>query len=167
MENVIGKHNRRDATRYIVYCKSSRRLIMSKYSKHNRWKPSKKRSVSQVKYDKWVVQRNRETDAKRKKRREASSAKLAAVVPRVTPDEITKMRVIEVDLQIRWHRQFDAEVPAAKHLKGKSGSEKKAISTAAAARYICGAGPKIQDENVPREDAECAMVDSDDEEGLW
>ncbi|KAG1830993.1 hypothetical protein F4604DRAFT_1864921 [Suillus subluteus] len=134
-------------------------LIMSKYSKHNRWKPSKKRSVSQVKYDKWVVQRNRETDAKRKKRREASSAKLAAVVPRVTPDEITKMRVIEVDLQIRWLRQFDAEVPAAKHLKGKSGSEKKAISTAA--------GPKIQDENVPREDAECAMVDSDDEEGLW
>ncbi|KAG1886980.1 hypothetical protein F4604DRAFT_1719438 [Suillus subluteus] len=137
---------------------------MSKYSKHNCWKPSKKCSV---KYDKWVVQRNRETDAKRKKRREASSAKLAAVVPRVTPDEIMKMRVIEVDLQIWWHRQFDAEVPAAKHLKGKSGSEKKAILTAAAARYICGAGPKIQDENVLREDAECAMVDSDDEEGLW
>ncbi|KAG1840432.1 hypothetical protein F4604DRAFT_1832747 [Suillus subluteus] len=138
-------------------------LIMSKYSKHNHWKPSKK----QVKYDKWVVQQNCETDAKRKKRHEASSAKLAAVVPHMMPDEITKMRVIEVDLQIQWHCQFDAEVPAAKHLKEKSGSEKKAILTAAAARYICGARPKIQDENVPWEDAECAMVDSDDEEGLW
>ncbi|KAG1864738.1 hypothetical protein DFJ58DRAFT_724710 [Suillus subalutaceus] len=127
----------------------------------------KKQQLAQVKYDKWVVQQNRETDAKRKKHCEASSAKLAAVVPRVTPDEITKMRVIEVDLQIWWHCQFDAEVPAAKHLKGKSESEKKAILAAAAARYICGAGPKTQDENVPREDAECAMVDSDDEEGLW
>lgn len=102
---------------------------------------------------KWVVQQNRETDAKRKKCHEASSAKLAGVVPCVTPDEITKMRIIEVDLQIRWHRQFDAEVPAAKHLKGKSGSEKKAILTAATARYsICGVG-QIQDENVPWEDA--------------
>ncbi|KAG2118355.1 hypothetical protein BD769DRAFT_1672324 [Suillus cothurnatus] len=79
----------------------------------------KKRRLAQVKYDKWVVQQNHETDVKRKKCCEASSAKLAAVVPHVMPDEIMKMHVIEVDLQIWWHRQFDAEVPAAKHLKGK------------------------------------------------
>jgi hypothetical protein len=130
----------------------------------------KKRRLAQVKYDNWVVHRNRETDAKRKKRREASSAKLAAVVPRVTPDEIAKMRVVDVDLQIRWHRQFDVEVPPAKHLKGKNGPEKKAILTAAVGRYVCGGvRPKIQDENVmdgQQEDAECAMGDSDDEEGL-
>ncbi|KAG2141308.1 hypothetical protein DEU56DRAFT_755013 [Suillus clintonianus] len=130
----------------------------------------KKHRLAQVKYDNWVVHRNREIDAKRKKHREASSAKLAAVVPRVTPDEIAKMRVVDVDLQIRWHRQFDVEVPPAKHLKGKNGPEKKAILTAAVGRYVCGGvGPKILDENVmdgQQEDAECAMGDSDDEEGL-
>jgi hypothetical protein len=47
MENMIGKHNRCNTTHYIAYCKSSCRPIMSKYSKHNHWKPSKKRSVSQ------------------------------------------------------------------------------------------------------------------------
>ncbi|KAG2147715.1 uncharacterized protein EDB93DRAFT_1250429 [Suillus bovinus] len=117
-----------------------------------------------------VVHQNREINAKRKKHREASSAKLAAVVPRVTPDEIAKMRVVDVDLQIRWHRQFDMEVPAAKRLKGKNGPQKKAILTAAVGRYVCGGvRPKIQDENVmdgQQEDAQCAMGDSDDEEGL-
>ncbi|KAG1883974.1 hypothetical protein F4604DRAFT_1677148 [Suillus subluteus] len=135
-----------------------------------RLKYKKNQTGMYVKYDNWVVHRNREIDAKRKKHCEASSAKLVAVVPRVTPDEIVKMRVVDVDLQIRWHRQFDVEVPAAKHLKGKNGPEKKAILTAAVGRYVCGGvGPKIQDEIVmdgQQEDAECAMGDSDDEEGL-
>ncbi|KAG2039992.1 hypothetical protein BDR03DRAFT_980331 [Suillus americanus] len=48
--------------------------------------------------------------------------------------------------------------------------EKKAILTAAVGWYVSGGvGPQIQDENVmdgQQEDAECAMGDSDDEEGL-
>ncbi|KAG2134400.1 uncharacterized protein EDB93DRAFT_1092757 [Suillus bovinus] len=125
---------------------------------------SKQRDTFSLK-EKNVVHQNHEIDVKRKKHCEASSAKLAAVVPCVTPDEIAKMRVVDIDLQIRWHRQFDVEVPAAKHLKGKNGPQKKAILTAAVGRYVCGGvRPKIQDKNVmdgQQEDAQCAMGDSD------
>ncbi|KAG2074964.1 hypothetical protein BDR04DRAFT_1171787 [Suillus decipiens] len=73
-------------------------------------------------------------DQKKKEHREAAAAKLAAVVPRLTQEDIKKMRVAELDLQIRWHRQFDPQVPAAKDLKGKKAPEKRAILAAAAER---------------------------------
>ncbi|KAG1846992.1 hypothetical protein DFJ58DRAFT_663507, partial [Suillus subalutaceus] len=106
----------------------------------------RKRRIAQVEYDKYVVQRNREKDQKKKERREAAAAKLAAVVPRLMQEDINKMRVSELDLQIRWHRQFDSQMPAAKDLKGKKAPEKRAILAAAAERLSSGeVGPNTDE----------------------
>ncbi|KAG1853183.1 hypothetical protein DFJ58DRAFT_728296 [Suillus subalutaceus] len=106
----------------------------------------RKRRIAQVEYDKYVVQRNREKDQKKKERREAAAAKLAAVVPRLTQEDINKMHVAELDLQIRWHRQFDSQMPTAKDLKGKKALEKRAILAAAAERLSSGeVGPNTNE----------------------
>ncbi|OJA08441.1 hypothetical protein AZE42_06544 [Rhizopogon vesiculosus] len=44
---------------------------------------------------------------------DAVEAKLDAVVPRLTLEDVKKLRGPEIDLQIRWHRRFDTAVSAA------------------------------------------------------
>ncbi|KAG1765072.1 hypothetical protein EV702DRAFT_1051139 [Suillus placidus] len=85
-----------------------------------------------------TVQRNCKKDQKKKECREAAAVKLAAVVPRLTQEDINKMHVTELDLQIRWHRQFDSQIPAAKDLEGKKAPEQRAILAAAAERLSNG-----------------------------
>ncbi|KAG1721897.1 uncharacterized protein EDB91DRAFT_1143850 [Suillus paluster] len=64
----------------------------------------------------------------------------------VIAEDINKMRVAELDLQIRWHRQFDSQIPAAKDLKGKKAPEKRAILAAAAERLSSGeVGPNTDE----------------------
>lgn len=67
-------------------------------------------------------------------------------MPRLTQEDINKMRVAELDLQIRWHRQFHSQIPAAKDLKGRKAPEKRAILAAAAERLSSGeVGPNTDE----------------------
>lgn len=38
-----------------------------------------------------------------------------AVIPRLTLAEVEKLRIHDINLQIRWHQRFDKDVPAAKN----------------------------------------------------
>lgn len=82
----------------------------------------RRRRVAQANYDKERVRKNKQLDVRRKERRDAAEAKLTAVVPRLTLAEVEKLRVDEINLQIRWHRQFDKDVPAQKRHAGVDGA---------------------------------------------
>ncbi|KAH7922726.1 hypothetical protein BV22DRAFT_1016713 [Leucogyrophana mollusca] len=94
----------------------------------------KKRRLVQAAHDKEVARKHREDDARKKVRKDAADAKLGAVVPRLTLGDIQKLRVSDIDLQIRWHRQFDEQVPRAKDLP-KSRAAKVVVLMAAVERY--------------------------------
>ncbi|KAG1865898.1 hypothetical protein DFJ58DRAFT_743235 [Suillus subalutaceus] len=64
-------------------------------------------------------------------------AKLDAVVPRLTLEDLTKLRAPEIDLQIRWHRRFDPAVPAAKDTPTTKQKKVKVLMEAVA-RYLSG-----------------------------
>ncbi|KAF9233214.1 hypothetical protein BU15DRAFT_54211 [Melanogaster broomeanus] len=98
----------------------------------------RKRRDKQAKYDRELVLRNRMKDQKKKERQELAAAKMAAIVPRLTREEVVKLRVPEIDVQIRWHRRFDAQVPAAKDLKGKKRGDKVEILMDAVGRFLSG-----------------------------
>ena len=70
-------------------------------------------------------------------RKEAAKAKLASVVPRTTPEALGSMRVAEIDLQLRWHRQFDSQIPLTKDIP-KTKAEKLEVLKAAVGRYLQG-----------------------------
>ncbi|KIK91179.1 hypothetical protein PAXRUDRAFT_13927 [Paxillus rubicundulus Ve08.2h10] len=96
----------------------------------------RKRPDKQAKYDRELVLRNRMKDQKKKERQELAVAKMAAVVPRLTREEVVKLRVPEIDVQIRWHCKFDAQVPAAKDLKGKKRGDKVEILMDVVGRFL-------------------------------
>lgn len=116
----------------------------------------------QVEYDKSVAQRNEELDLGRKERKEASRVKMANLKICTNVDDVPKLRVTEIDLQIRWHRQFDTLVPAAKDTpKKKEG--KVEILQEAVKRYIRGeAAPGESSSQSRGEDTR--KGDSDNEE---
>ncbi|KAG1797359.1 uncharacterized protein HD556DRAFT_1233474, partial [Suillus plorans] len=95
------------------------------------------RQVVQVEYDKEVVQKHREEDIKKYARRDAAVAKLDAVVPRLTLEEVSKLRSAEVDLQIHWHRRFNTAMPAAKNMPSTK-AKKVEVLMEAVGRYLRG-----------------------------
>ncbi|KIK35064.1 hypothetical protein CY34DRAFT_26709 [Suillus luteus UH-Slu-Lm8-n1] len=113
----------------------------------------RKRRVAQANYDKERVRKNKQLDVRRKEQREAAEAKLTAVVPRLTLAEVEKLRVDEINLQIRWYRQFDKDVPAAKNTP--SGKAKKVeVLMDAVGRYVRG-------ETHPKHDTQHSMEQPD------
>ncbi|KAG2157053.1 hypothetical protein DEU56DRAFT_750253 [Suillus clintonianus] len=103
--------------------------MQPRYIKRDRYNP--------VEYDKEVVWQHREQDIKKRARRDAAGAKLDAVIPHLTLEDITKLRTPEIDLQIRWHRQFDPAVPAAKHIPTTK-QKKVEVLLEAIGRYLSG-----------------------------
>ena len=95
------------------------------------------RRKEQAKYDKELAEKNRELDAQRKERKVAAQAKLASVVPRTTPEALESMRVAEINLQLRWHRQFDSQIPKTKDIP-KTKAEKLEVLKAAVGRHLRG-----------------------------
>ncbi|KAH7886413.1 hypothetical protein F5I97DRAFT_1867629 [Phlebopus sp. FC_14] len=71
------------------------------------------------------------------RREKRAKEKLAAVKPRVTDAEVSRMKVTEIDLQLRWHRGFDPLVPRPKDLP-KNKAEKVVVLLAAVGRYRDG-----------------------------
>ncbi|KAG2088493.1 uncharacterized protein F5147DRAFT_789471 [Suillus discolor] len=113
----------------------------------------RKRRVAQANYDKERVRKNKQLDVQRKGRRNAAKAKLTAVVPRLTLAEVEKLRIDEINLQIRWHRQFDKDVPAAKNTPSGKAKRIKVLMDAVG-RYVRG-------EMHPKNDTQESMEQSD------
>jgi len=95
-----------------------------------------------------LAHKNKELDVRKKERKEAILAKLKSVSPRTTPEMIESMKVAEIDLQLRWHRQFDSQVPPSKDMP-KLKAEKVLVLKSAVERYLRG-------EAVPGESAKKA-----------
>ncbi|KAG1760358.1 hypothetical protein EDD22DRAFT_781243, partial [Suillus occidentalis] len=96
-------------------------------------------------YDKERAGKNKELEAQKKDRRSIAEAKLMAVIPRLTLAEVEKLRIHDINLQIRWHRRFDKDVPAAKNTPSTK-AQKIQVLMDAVGRYIRG-------EAVPKNDA--------------
>ncbi|KAG2133325.1 hypothetical protein DEU56DRAFT_739092 [Suillus clintonianus] len=116
---------------------SSRQKLRKKARERDESGEERKRRFAQVEYDKEVVRQHREQDFKKRARRDAAGAKLDAVIPRLTLEDITKLRTPEIDLQIRWHRRFDPAVPAAKHIPTTK-QKKVEVLLEAVGRYLSG-----------------------------
>ncbi|KIJ12215.1 hypothetical protein PAXINDRAFT_83254, partial [Paxillus involutus ATCC 200175] len=86
----------------------------------------KKRRCAQVAYDKKVVQKHRDDDKRRAAQKDAEAAKFAAYIPHTTEAELLKMKVAEINFQIRWHRHFDTQVAREKDL-GKRKEERLVV----------------------------------------
>ncbi|KAG1769493.1 hypothetical protein EV702DRAFT_1202900 [Suillus placidus] len=87
-----------------------------------------KQRFAQVEYDKEVVWQHQEQDIKKRARHDAAGAKLDMVVPRLTLEDITKLRTPEIDLQI---------VLAAKHIPTMK-QKKVEVLLEAVGRYLSG-----------------------------
>ena len=99
--------------------KSARQYLRRKARVIDASSAEKKRRLAQAKYDQQLAQRHRVDDERKRKKRDAAAVRLAAVVPRLTEVELASMRVSDIDLQLRWHRQFDEKVPRAKEMPKK------------------------------------------------
>jgi hypothetical protein len=121
------------------------------------------RRKEQAKYDKELAAKNRELDAQRKERKDAANAKLASVVPRTTPEALGIMRVAEINLQLRWHRQFDSEIPLTKDIP-KTKAEKLEVLKAAVGRYLRGETAQPEPSSATRLNAGRREEEEDDDE---
>ncbi|KAJ8580301.1 hypothetical protein M405DRAFT_869578 [Rhizopogon salebrosus TDB-379] len=92
---------------------------------------------AQVEYDRKLVERNYEMDKWKKERRDVATAKLDAVVPCVVDADLARLRVSDIALQLRWHRQFDTKVPRNKDMPKKK-DEKLRVLREAVVRYTRG-----------------------------
>lgn len=93
------------------------------------------RRKAQAEYDCEVVRRNREQDARRQEKRDATEAKFAAFEPCTSIPALRSLRVVDIDFQLRWHRWFDSSIPASKDMP-KTKAEKISVLQQAIGRYI-------------------------------
>ena len=99
--------------------KSARRYLHRKAHVLDASGAEKKCRLAQATYDCQLAQRHRVDDEQKQKKQEAAAVKLAAVVPCLTEVELVSMKVSNIDLQLRWHCQFDEKVPRAKEMPKK------------------------------------------------
>jgi len=102
----------------------------------------------------------------KKERKEAILAKLESVSPRTTPEAIESMKVAEINLQLRWHRQFDSQVPPSKDMP-KLKAEKVLVLKSAVERYL--RGEAVPGESANKAEASIGRVgdNGDSEEELY
>ncbi len=96
-----------------------------------------------------MAHKNKELDIRKKERKEAILTKLKSISPRTTPKMIESMKVAEIDLQLRWHRQFDSQVPPWAKDMPKLKAEKVLVLKSTVEHYLRG-------EAVPGESAKKA-----------
>ncbi|KAF9231631.1 hypothetical protein BU15DRAFT_68173 [Melanogaster broomeanus] len=109
--------------------RKSRKYLRNKARKLDASGIERKRRLAQVEYDRQLVQKHREDDKRKAKRKSALTAKF--------------------DAFIRWHRRFDIAVPRAKDLPKKK-EEKLVVLRNAVTRYTTGVtnlGDAKMDEN--------------------
>lgn len=160
-------YKKNDTSTYIseVLGPEERKLLRKKARENDCRGDERIRREAQAEYDKQVAHRNKELDVRKRERKEAMMAKLGSVTPRTTPDAIERMKVAEIDLQLRWHRQFDSDVPSAKDMP-RLKTEKVLVLKMAVERYLRG-------EAVPGESSSQAksskgrVGDEEEEEELY
>ncbi|KAF9233996.1 hypothetical protein BU15DRAFT_53177, partial [Melanogaster broomeanus] len=136
--NAQFKYKKNRTDMYIKTCMSrnAQKYLQKKARLDDASGHERKRRTNQAQHDAKVVQRNWEKDRAKRARHEAMQAKLDAVEPCVVSSQIAKMHVVDIDLQLRWHRRLDPQVPQAKDLKTSKKAEKICILQGAAARYL-------------------------------
>jgi len=118
--NARLKYKKNNTTTYMkkFLGKSAHRYLRRKARVLDASGAEKKRHLAQATY-RQLAQQHRVDDERKQKKREAATVKLAAVVPRLTEVKLVSMKVSDIDLQLRWHHQFDEKVPRAKEMPKK------------------------------------------------
>ena len=76
----------------------------------------KKCHKAQADYDNQVVEKHQVDDKRKAEKKAAVNAKFSSYIPCTSLDDLSRLKVSELDFQLRWHRRFDEHVLRAKDM---------------------------------------------------